>query len=109
METWAHGTCELYSVVQEVVLVVVPRAFLSGGAAFIRASSQIDRYEASVMIQIDLVPELPNPDSGDISTSTSLAKTYVVLAKSYDVLEATVEALISTSHHSFCGLLLTSV
>jgi capsular polysaccharide biosynthesis protein len=67
-------------------------AFLAGGAAFLRANRQPDRYQASVTIQVGTANIDPNPDISGMYTAEQLAKNYVVLARSYDLAEATVEA-----------------
>jgi capsular exopolysaccharide synthesis family protein len=67
-------------------------AFLAGGAAFLRANRQPDMYESSVTIQVGTAIVEPNPSYTGIVTAEQLAKNYIVLARSYDVAEATVEA-----------------
>jgi len=67
-------------------------AFLAGGAAFLRASRLPDIYQASVTVQVGSAMEQPNPQYGDLITGENLARTYVHLAKSYDVLSAAVQA-----------------
>ena len=67
-------------------------AFLAGGAAFLRASRQPDLYQASVTISVGSAIQTPNPQYNELLTGAELAQTYAVLARSYDVLQAAVEA-----------------
>ncbi len=67
-------------------------AFLAGGAAFLRANRQPDLYQSSVTIQVGTAIIEPNPSYTGIVTAEQLAKNYIVLARSYDIAEATVEA-----------------
>lgn len=66
--------------------------FLAGGAAFIYASRQTNQYVARATISVGSFIEAPNPDSSEIRTGVELAQTYAVLAQTYDVLQAAVEA-----------------
>jgi len=67
-------------------------AFLAGGAAFLRANQQPNLYQSSVTIQVGTAIIDPNPDISGMYTAEQLAQNYVVLARSYDVSEAAVEA-----------------
>jgi len=67
-------------------------AFLAGGAAFLRTSRQPDQYRASVTVSVGSAIEAPNPNYTELTTGSLLAQTYVVLARSYDIAEAAVEA-----------------
>jgi succinoglycan biosynthesis transport protein ExoP len=67
-------------------------AFLAGGAAFLRANRQPNLYQSSVTIQVGTAIVEPNPTSTGIYTAEQLAQNYIVLARSYDIAQATVEA-----------------
>jgi capsular exopolysaccharide synthesis family protein len=67
-------------------------AFLAGGAAFLRANRQPDLYRSSVTIQVGTATAESNPNYTGIITAESLAKNYVVLARSYDIAQAAVDA-----------------
>src|SRR5512147_2513990 len=67
-------------------------AFLAGGATFLRANRQPDIYRSSVTIQTGTANAEPNPNYTSLMTAEQLAKNYVVLARSYDIAEAAVEA-----------------
>jgi succinoglycan biosynthesis transport protein ExoP len=67
-------------------------AFLAGGAAFLRANRQPDLYQSSVTIQVGTANFEPNPSYTGIVTAEQLAQNYIVLARSYDVAQAAVEA-----------------
>lgn len=66
--------------------------FLAGGASFIISSRQPDMYQASTKLSVGGFIQSPNPDSGEIRTGVELAQTYAVLAETYEVLEAAIEA-----------------
>ncbi len=67
-------------------------AFLAGGAAFLRASRQPDYYNSSVTVLVGSAINRPNPQYSELVTGAELASTYAVLARSYDVMVAAVEA-----------------
>lgn len=67
-------------------------AFLAGGAAFVTRSRQPEQYQARALVSVGSFIEAPNPDTAEIRTGVELAQTYAVLAETYDVLEAAVEA-----------------
>ena len=67
-------------------------AFLAGGASFLRANRQPKLYQSSVTIQVGTAIVEPNPSYTGIVTAEQLAKNYVVLARSYDIADAAVQA-----------------
>ncbi len=67
-------------------------AFLAGGAAFLRSSGQPDLYRARVMIKVGTAIDVPNPDYSMFRMGQDLTPTYAVLARSYDIVAATVDA-----------------
>ncbi|WP_119071166.1 tyrosine-protein kinase [Aggregatilinea lenta] len=67
-------------------------AFLAGGAAFLFRSQQAKQYQSHVTIAVGNFIDTPNPNSSEIQTGVDLAQTYAVLATTYDVLDATVNA-----------------
>ncbi|MBN2305985.1 MAG: polysaccharide biosynthesis tyrosine autokinase [Anaerolineae bacterium] len=67
-------------------------AFLASGITFVLSSSRSEQYEAKVLISVGSFIQAPNPDSAEIRTGVELAQTYAVLAETFDVLEAAVEA-----------------
>lgn len=67
-------------------------AFLAGGAAFLRANRQPDLYQSSVKVRVGGGINTPNPQISGLYTAESLAREYAVLAHSYDVAQATIEA-----------------
>lgn len=67
-------------------------AFLAGGAAFLRSIRQPDYFNSSVTIQVGSAINTPNPQYSELITGAELASTYAVLARSYDTMEAAVEA-----------------
>lgn len=67
-------------------------AFLAGGASFLYRSQQPEEYQASVKLLVGSFIETPNPDSAEIRTGVELAQTYAEIAKTYDVLEAAIQA-----------------
>lgn len=73
-------------------LLIFLGAFIAGSAAFLFRSRQVELYQARVIISVGSSISDPNPNSAEINTGEQLAQTYVVLAKTYRVLEAAVEA-----------------
>lgn len=67
-------------------------AFLAAGAAYLLRSNQPDVYTASVTVSVGGIMDSPNPDLNDLYTGVQLVENYAVLAKTYGVLEAAVEA-----------------
>jgi capsular exopolysaccharide synthesis family protein len=67
-------------------------AFLAGGTAFLRSSRQPDIYQSSVTISVGSAIQQRNPQYSEIVTGTQLAQTYAVLARSYDIAQAAVDA-----------------
>lgn len=67
-------------------------AFLAGGAAFLFSSREPDLYRSQVMISVGTAMKVPNPQYTEFIVGSELAQTYAVLARSYDVAEAAVEA-----------------
>jgi len=72
--------------------LIVLGAFLAGAAAFLYRNQQAEQYQATVTISVGGYIESPNPNSAQIQTGVELAQTYAVIATTYEVLEATVEA-----------------
>ncbi len=66
--------------------------FLAGGAAFLYRSRQPDQYQAKATILVGGFIQSPNPDYSEIMTGQDLAQTYAALARTVDVLDATVQA-----------------
>ncbi len=67
-------------------------AFLAGGAAFLRSSRQPDIYQSSVTVSVGSAIQQPNPQYSEIITGAQLAQTYAVLARSFDIAQAAVQA-----------------
>jgi polysaccharide biosynthesis transport protein len=67
-------------------------AFLAAGAAYLFRSNEPDVYTASVTVSVGGIMDAPNPDLNDLYTGVQLVENYAVLAKTFDVLEAAVEA-----------------
>jgi len=67
-------------------------AFLAAGAAYLFRSNEPDVYQAKVTVSVGGIMDAPNPELNDLRTGVELVQNYAVLAKTYDVLEATVEA-----------------
>jgi non-specific protein-tyrosine kinase len=66
--------------------------FLAGGAAFLYRSRQPDQYQAKVTILVGGFIAAPNPNYAEIQTGQDLAQTYAALARTTDILEATITA-----------------
>lgn len=67
-------------------------AFLAAGAAYLFRSNEPDVYRAKVTVSVGGIMDAPNPELNDLRTGVELVQNYAVLAKTYDVLEAAVEA-----------------
>ncbi len=72
--------------------LLIVAALLFGGVSFLIRSRQANSYEAQVMLSVGGFIQSPNPDSTEIRTGVELAQTYAVLARTYDVLEAAIDA-----------------
>jgi capsular exopolysaccharide synthesis family protein len=72
--------------------LIVIATFMAGGAAYLFRSQQTDQYEAQVTVSVGSFINAPNPNTAEITTGVELALTYVHLAKTYTVLEATIAA-----------------
>ncbi len=72
--------------------LILLAAFLAGSVSYLTRSGQPSSYQAQAMVSIGGFIESPNPSSSEIRTGVELAQTYAVLARTYDVLEAAVEA-----------------
>ena len=72
--------------------LIILAAVLAGGASYYVRSQQPDYYRAQVTVSVGAFIRSPNPDDSEIRTGEALANTYVVLAKTYDVLQATIDA-----------------
>ena len=66
-------------------------AFLAGGAAFLFSSGRVELYRSEVTIMVGTAVNQPNPQYNEFIVGTQLAETYVVLARSMDVMEAAVD------------------
>ncbi len=73
--------------------LIVLMAFVAGGVSFIINTGRPPVYEAQTTISIGRFIEARNPESTDIRIGIELAQTYAELAKTFDVLNGTVEAL----------------
>ena len=67
-------------------------AFLAAGAAYLFRGDQVELYEARVTLLVGGAVEAPNPDYTDLFISAELVRTYAVLARTFDILAASVEA-----------------
>src|SRR5690606_20415250 len=65
---------------------------LAGASAYLLRRSQAGKYKASVMIAVGTTLESPNPDFSFLTAGAQLARTYVILARTHEVLDATVVA-----------------
>ncbi|MCD4685999.1 MAG: hypothetical protein K8S97_08685, partial [Anaerolineae bacterium] len=72
--------------------LVVLGAFLAGGVAFLQASRQPDLYQSRVMIQIGSTLDVANHNYTTFRFAQDLTPTYAVLARSYDIASAAVDA-----------------
>ncbi len=72
--------------------LLVLAAILGGGVSYLIRSRQPALYEATVLIEVGGFMQSPNPESSEIRTGVELAQTYVVLAKTHNVLQASIDA-----------------
>src|SRR5690606_2726534 len=73
--------------------LIVVAAFIGGGISFIINTGQPSVYRARTIIAIGRFIEARNPEQSDIRIGIELAQTYAQIARTTDVLEATIEAL----------------
>jgi succinoglycan biosynthesis transport protein ExoP len=67
-------------------------AFLAAGSAYLFRGDSVELYEARVTLLVGGAVEVPNPDYTELRVSVELVRTYAVLARTFDILEATVQA-----------------
>ncbi len=67
-------------------------ALLASGIAYLTRSRAPVIYQARVMLSVGGYIQSPNPNTSQINAGEQLAETYAVLAKTYDVMEAAIEA-----------------
>lgn len=73
--------------------LIVVAAFIGGGISFIINTGQPSVYRARTIIAIGRFIEARNPEQADIRIGIELAQTYAQIARTTDVLEATIDAL----------------
>ena len=73
-----------------IVLVV---AIIGGALAFLANREQPELYRAKVTLLTGTYIDLPNPSSNEIRTGIELVPTYIALLNTYDLLDATVDAV----------------
>jgi polysaccharide biosynthesis transport protein len=73
--------------------LILLAGFVGGGISFVVNVRRPPVYQALTTVAIGRFIEAPNPNSTDIRTGIDLAQTYAQLATTFDVLEATVDAL----------------
>lgn len=85
-------------------------AFLAGGASYLFNSQEVDVYNSSVTIMVGSAIDAPNPEYSELITGSQLANTYAILARSYDIAQAAVEAgNFPVSAGQLRGMIWTSV
>lgn len=67
-------------------------ALVAGGIAYVVSSSRPDVYEAEATLSVGGFIRQPNPNAYDFLAGENLAENYAVLAKTFEILEATVLA-----------------
>ena len=72
--------------------LVVIAMILGGGIGYLVRSRQPALYEATALIEVGGFMQSPNPDTSEIRTGVELAQTYVVLTKTHDILQASIDA-----------------
>ncbi len=71
--------------------LLIIAAIIAGTGGYFWADSQPALYEASVLLSIGSYIESPNPNTSEIQTGEQLARTYLVLARTRDVLQSTID------------------
>ncbi len=72
--------------------LLVVAAILGGGVSYLVRTRQPARYEATALIEVGSFIQSPNPESSEIRTGVELAQTYAVLAKTHNILQASINA-----------------
>jgi capsular exopolysaccharide synthesis family protein len=67
--------------------------FIAAGLTFVVSIRRPPVYQAQTTVSIGRYIEAPNPNSGDIRTGIDLAQTYAQIVTTFDVLQATIDAL----------------
>jgi capsular exopolysaccharide synthesis family protein len=84
---------EYINIVRRWLWLILLAAFVTGSAAFIIRSNQPRIYEASTKIIVGNITTTPDPDSGQIRAAFDLTRTYSEIVNTFDVLNATINAL----------------
>lgn len=101
---------EYYRLIRRWLWLMFIAAFIAGSAAYLSASSATSVYRASATLAIGTYISSPNPQTGEIRLGQDLAQTYAQLLRTYEVMEATVNALdLSLSPGSLRGLITTRI
>lgn len=79
--------------VRKWLWLILLASFVAGGLSFVINVRRPPIYQAQTTVAIGRFIEAPNPNSTDIRTGIDLAQTYAQLATTFDVLQATVDAL----------------
>lgn len=72
--------------------LILLAAFVAGGISFVVSSSAPPSYQAAAMLSVGQYIQDPNPSAGSINLGRDLAQTYAQLIRTYDILQATVDA-----------------
>jgi len=81
-----------FQLVRKWLWLLVLGAVLAGGAAYMVVSRQPKQYQASAIVAVGTTLEVPNPDSSFLNAGSDLAGTYVILARTREVLNAAIIA-----------------
>lgn len=101
---------EYYRLIRRWLWLMFIAAFIAGSAAYLSASSATSVYRASATLAIGTYISSPNPQTGEIRLGQDLAQTYAQLLRTYEVMEATVNALdLSLSPSALRGLITTRI
>ncbi|HRL13996.1 MAG TPA: polysaccharide biosynthesis tyrosine autokinase [Aggregatilineales bacterium] len=81
------------AIVRRWLWFILLSAFIAGSVAFIVRSNQPRVYQATTRLVIGSYTTSPNPDAGEIRVAFDLTRTYAELVRTFNILNATVQAL----------------
>ncbi len=84
---------EYYRLIRRWFWLIFIVAFLGASILFISRTSETPYYQTSATLAIGTYISSPNPQTGEIRIGQDLAQTYAQLLRTYEVMEATIQAV----------------
>lgn len=82
-------------IVRRWLWLLILAGFIGGSVSFISRISETQTYRAQTLIAIGGFIQSPNPDAQEVRTGFELTETYAQLVRTQDVLEATLDTVVT--------------